>query len=154
MKGYEDLLKTVKAVQSSGIMEITEQAILDYQDMIGHSTEEQLDELSKGTYKEAFYRVYGAAAGVIEAIRYYRRHSPAILEDQERIADLESVRDNLLKHNKSMEKEVEDWKDRTEKCRKAWEDAEKEKIELAKRIDELEAKNQELKAKLYDLMTA
>lgn len=154
MKEYKDLLETLRNIQATGGMDVSNEAVCDYQDMIGHSCEEDLEELANGNYKEAFYRVYGVAYGTVEAIRFHCKHGKKIIELFDRIADLETLSNTQADRINSLEKINEEWIERTEKTRQAWEKAEKEKIELLKKIDELEAKNQELKAKLYDLITA
>ena len=40
MKQYEDLVKLVKRVQATGGMDTDEASVCDYQDMIGHSSDE------------------------------------------------------------------------------------------------------------------
>ena len=78
MKDYKDLVQTIKTIQSSHIMDCTEQAICDYQDMIGHSSIEQLEELANGAFIDTFYKVYGLAYGTGEAIKFYCQHSDKI----------------------------------------------------------------------------
>ena len=153
MKGYEELFETVKTVQATGMLKIDDQAVIDYQDMIGHSSEEQLEALANGMYKEAFYRVYGAAAGTVEAIRFHCKHGQKIKALFERIDELEAIIDDYRSANECLNKTVDDRNDRVKSLRDECEKAEKEKAEALETIKEQTDTIQELKAKLYDLIT-
>ncbi len=154
MTGYKELMELVKGVQASGLLKVDEASIVEYQDMIGHSTEEDLKELSNGMYKEAFYRVYGAAAGVVEAIRFYHKHGQKMIDMRGRIDDLEALVSQYKGINEDRDAKIEKWQEKAENMRQSWEKAEKEKAEAQARIAELEAEAQALKAKLYDMITA
>lgn len=154
MTGYKELMELVKEVQASGILKTDEASIVEYQDMIGHSTEEDLEELSNGMYKEAFYRVYGAAAGVIEAIRFYHKHGQKMIDMRDRLYMLETEDEKQREKIEKLQEIGSEWIEKTEKMRQAWEAEKAAKMEALARIAELEAEAQALKAKLYDMMTA
>lgn len=152
MKQYEDLVKLLNKVQATGGLDVDETSICEYQDMIGHSTQDQLRELANGSLKESFYRVYGHSYGTVEAIRFFTKNSDKLYdilgERDELKADLEDLKDEL-KAQKS--KTEENW-DKAQKMHEAWmnEKAEKEQAQ-----DDLKKAQEEiirLKARLFDLM--
>ena len=151
---YEDLKKTIAHIQASHVMNCTEEAIIEYQDMIGHSSEEELEDLANtDVYKETFYKVYGEAYGTVEAIRFYLKHSNKIKDLLEEKADLEADRDLYKKYR---EEAIEENKKSTEMLLKSYrenDNLKKQTSDAESRIKELEAENQALKAKLYDLIT-
>lgn len=154
MKEGKDLLPLLKKVQSTGGLDVSEQAVCDYQDMIGHSCEEDLEELANGEYKEAFYRVYGVAYGVVEAIRFHCKHGKKIIELFDRIADLENAERMYKDKISELADTSAEWIERTEKTRQAWENEKRAKEEALETIKKQQETIQELKAKLYDLITA
>ena len=149
MKEYKDLVELLKKVQSEPghTLATDEASICEYQDMIGHSSVEDLAELANGVYKETFYRIYGMAYGTIEAIRFHCQHGEKILDicrrNDELQADVEDLTDTLKKKQETAEKLQQGYQKALEDI-KAAED----------RATKLEAENIALKAKLYDLMTA
>lgn len=154
MKGYEDLVKLLNRVQSTGGLDVDMESVCEYQDMIGHSSIEQLEALANGTCKESFYRVYGAAYGVIEAIRFHCQHGEKITE--------------IIRKNDELNLDLEDLKEDIEKkdalifakdqhINELISDIDKKNAEIKKaaaRAEKAEQENILLKAKLYDLMTA
>lgn len=154
MKEYKDLCELLKKVQATGGMDCDQKSICDYQDMIGHSSEEQLADLANGIYKEAFYRVYGISYGTIEAIRFHCKHGEkiaAILEENDSLkCDYEALNIKYIDTDKK-------YHDAIGKAESARQDAlqKDSEIEALKReLEAIKANNTELKAKLYDLMTA
>lgn len=154
MKGYNDLVELIKKTQSTGGLFVDDNAVVEYQDMIGHSTEEQLAELANGVYKEAFYRVYGVAYGVIEAIRFHCKHGEKIIDiirrNDELQADVEDLTDTL----KKKDKQISEKQETAEKFRQGYEKALADIKAAQARAEKAEAENIALKAKLYDFMTA
>lgn len=153
MLGYEDLVKTLKEVQATGIMDTKTETVCNYQDMIGHSTVGQLRELATGQHKETFYRVYCQACGVIETLRFYFENSEAITAYREQIADQEAEIESLHGRLDTAE-EIRDHfiEEHGNACRE-WASA---SAEIKKRDAEIEALKREaieLKARLYDMMT-
>lgn len=152
MKEYKDLLELVKKVQATGGMDTDEKSVCDYQDMIGHSTDEQLRELANGDYKHAFYRIYGCAYGTIGAIQFFTKHSDkldqilrdrdeAICDRDEALEELEKIKDKIS--------------DNLLKVHKAVDAMEEEKAARIKAEKDLQAAQDEiirLKARLFDMM--
>lgn len=153
MKGYEDLVKLLKHMQATGGLETDEKSICEYQDMIGHSTIEQLKELANSEYRESFYRVYGYSYGTVETIRFYCKNSKKIEELYEQIdeaqADAEEAKDALKKE----QEKTKNFFELADENRQAWEEETKKNRELQTRIAEQDAEITKLKAKLYDMMT-
>ena len=146
MKDYKDLVQTIKTIQSSHIMDCTEQAICDYQDMIGHSSIEQLEELANGAFIDTFYKVYGLAYGTGEAIKFYCQHSDKI----------KSLKDDLEKTERESNRFQKMFNDIHEEHQKTVQTC----YETELKAHDLEVENTKLnkeiiklKAKLYDLMT-
>lgn len=147
MKGYEDLVKLLSRTQATGGLDVSVEAICEYQDMIAHSHDDQLEELANGNLKESFYRVYGYAYGTVEAIRFHCRHGRKILE--------------MIAENDDLKADVEDWKakvqkaqETTEKFRASWEDLTQKTAQQENEIRRQAAEIITLKAKLYDMMQA
>lgn len=154
MKEYKDLVELLKRVQATGGLDCDNESVCAYQDMIGHSSIEQLEELANGNYKEAFYRVYGLAYGTIEAIRFHCKHGEKIKELFVTIEDYKAEVERgsfLLEEEKK--KTLETAKERNE-LQRQYNEADRERTKLQEVKERLEAENQALKAKLYDLMTA
>lgn len=153
MKQYEDLVALLKKVQTTGGLDCDQASICDYQDMIGHSTQEQLKELSNGVYISTFYRVYGLAYGTTEAIKFYMQNSDKVynlmLDRDSLKCDLEEMTD---KYDHAM-LEVKKNFDTAARMRDEWEKEKTEKENVKKDLEKAQAEIIELKAKLYDLMT-
>lgn len=152
MKEYKDLVELLKKVQATGGLDCDTASVCEYQDMIGHSTDDQLRELSNGTYKSAFYRVYGLAYGTCEAINFYMNHSEKVynllLEKDQYKCDFENMQDRLDTAMTETKKNF----DTAQKMRDAWEAEKTEKENIKKELEKANEEIIRLKAKLYDLM--
>jgi predicted transcriptional regulator len=153
MKQSEDLVALLKKVQTTGGLDCDQASVCDYQDMIGHSTQEQLKDLSNDVYIRAFYRVYGLAYGTTEAIKFYMQNSDKVynilLERDGLKCDLEEMTD---KYDHAM-LEVKKNFDTAARMRDEWEKEKTEKENIKKDLEKAQAEIIELKAKLYDLIT-
>ena len=147
MKGFEELTALIKKVQATGIIDTSEKAIIEYQDMIGHSAIEQLQELSRGRYTETFYRVYGHAYGTIEAIKFYRDHSTWSYNLQAERADYKADRDDW-------ERKAHTAEETAKKYNELFHEENQKALALKKTAERQEKEIIVLKAKLYDLMQA
>lgn len=150
---YKNLEELLKEVQATRGLDTNIEFITHVQDLIGHSTIDELHDLS-WQYKETFYRVYDEAEGIEATMRFFAEHSKFSLNLQEQLADAEADRDKysyLLKMEKDAR--LQDCKERNQfqaeniKTTAAVNDLKHENEELKKELTEL-------KAKLYDLMTA
>ena len=148
MVGYKELMELVKKTQATpgNILDVSDAAICDMQDMIGHSTVQELRELSNNDqYKPTFYRIYGYAYGTVEAIRFFTKNSDKldqiIRERDEAICDRDDLTDDLNKVNEKV-KSIE--LENRELTRK---------LETTNAIIDSQAQEIiQLKARLYDLM--
>ena len=150
---YDNLEELLKEVQATRGLDTSIEFITHVQDLIGHSTIDELHDLS-WQYKETFYRVYDEAEGVEATMRFFAEHSKFSLNLQEQLADAEADRDkyqHLYKTEKESRdldlKELQELRGRHNKNLTEFTNKQKE-------VDELKKELTELKAKLYDLMTA
>lgn len=153
MKNYEDLVELLKKVQATGGLDCDQASVCNYQDMIGHSTADQLRELANGVYSGAFYRVYGISYGTLESIKFYMQNSDKVynilLERDGLKCDLEEEKEKTEKAKKEAAKNA----DLMCKARDEWEKEKTEKEKAQKELEKAQAEIIELKAKLYDLIT-
>lgn len=158
MKGYEDLVKLLKQTQATGGLDISTEAICEYQDMIAHSHDDQLEELANGNLKESFYRVYGYAYGTVEAIRFHCRHGRKIIEmiseNDSLKADVEDLRVEVQKARETAEKFRDSWEDVAQKAAQQENEFKRQAAEQENEIKRQAAEIITLKAKLYDMMQA
>lgn len=148
-ENLEELLKEVKARRS---LDTNIEFITHVQDLIGHSTYEELHELSQ-EYKETFYWVHDEAEGIEATLRFFVEHSKWSINIQEELADAEVERDKY-KHLFEM-KEAEN-KRIIQDLQNTRNDLGSQDIkahELKKENEALRKEIDSLKVKLYDLMT-
>lgn len=150
---YESLEELLKEVQATRGLDTNIEFITHVQDLIGHSTENQLYELSK-QYKETFYRVYDEAEGIESTLRFFASYSKFSEDLQTQLADAEADRDkyqHLYKTEKeSRELDLKELQELRGRHNKNLTELANKQIE----VDELKKELTTLKAKLYDLMTA
>ena len=144
MLGYNDLKKEIAKVVRTGSIETTEEKAIEYQDMIGHSNFEELQEAAND-HKGAFYKIYATAYGITETLKFFRQNDYQILQ--------------VLQERDTMEYERDNYKEQFE-TRKA------DCLKLMDKLDETENENQRLteenekmkdeiirlKARLFDYM--
>lgn len=154
MKQYKTLEELIAEISATGMIETTTEAAIHYQDLIGHSTTETLYNLANGSQNQEFYKVYGIAYGTIAAIKCYMEYSQKQIDlrsDLDEVkAKLELSRETLL----TLEKDYESMYETAEKHRQAWVKATEETKEAQKKIEAQAAEITQLKARLYDLITA
>lgn len=139
MKNYNDLLKELKSINSTGILRTDTESICDYQDMLANSTDSQLTELCNDSqYIESFYRLYGCAAGTVNAIKFHCQHS-------EKLMTLRDSEAYYREHAEATEQALKEAKEQAEELKQFRHDAE---VKLA----DMEHEIMVLKAKLYDMM--
>lgn len=146
MKDYSDLVKLIDKVNATKGIDTSIEAVCEYQDMIGHSTEEQLTELANDkNRRRSFYWVYSLAYRVEDLLNFFIKHDESIFNLKQAKDELEADKDEL-----------------TEKLRETKEDLSKTRNDLQlidikckqaeHEVIELKAEIIELKAKLYDLI--
>ena len=150
---YNNLEELLKEVQATRGLDTSIEFITHVQDLIGHSTVEELHELSR-QYKETFYRVYDEAEGIETTLRFFKYNSEWSEYLQTKLAEAEADRDKF-------EFMFDNMKATTDKITNDFQDLQKRHEtnldELAakqKEVDELKNELTNLKARLYDLMTA
>lgn len=152
MKKYNNLEEYLKEVKATGIINTDIEFIVHIQDLIGHSTYEELHNLSRN-YKVTFYRVFDEACGIEETLRFFAEHSNFSERLNQEAADAECERDkNKALLQISEEKNEQLTKD-LQNTRKELEDQDIKNGELRKENKALKEETTALKARLYDLIT-
>ena len=150
---YNNLEELLKEVQATRGLDTSIEFITHVQDLIGHSTVDELHDLS-WQYKETFYRVYDEAEGVESTMRFFAEHSKFSLGLQEQLADAEADRDKYQhlykKESESRDLDIKELQELRGKYNKNL----TELVNKQNEVDELKNELTALKAKLYDLMTA
>ncbi len=127
-------------------------AIVIYQDLIGHATVEENKELANDpALMETFYRIYGVAYGTTAAIKFYLNNSDTIAELK---ADLEYYKDKVEQFNTQLETErktAKCWRDKADELQEKLYKAEEDKEKTISSLETVRKETIELKAKLYDL---
>lgn len=147
MLGYNDLVALLKRVKATRGLDTDMESVCNYQDMIGHSTDEELSELSNGEYKSEFYWVYSTAHRIEDTLNFYMHHSDKIFELRVQCDDLKCTNEELSDELVKRKAELSDIS-----CK--YMQSEKENAELEKENAALNAEIIKLKARLYDLMEA
>lgn len=150
---YNNLEELLKEVQATRGLDTNIEFITHVQDLIGHSTIDELHDLS-WQYKETFYRVYDEAEGVEATMRFFAEHSRFSTNLQEQLAEAEADRD---KYHALWKVEKETAERHAESMQMDDKEIKKLKLKAAEdqaTIDKLQKELISLKAKLYDLMTA
>lgn len=150
---YNNLKELLKEVKATRGLDTNIEFIVHVQDLIGHSSIEDLHNLSQ-EYKETFYWIYDEAEGTEATLKFFAEHSKFSMNLQQQLADAEADRDkyNFL-YQEEQKKSLGYAKERNAQ------EAENiritaEKNDLRNENEALKAELIALKAKLYDLMTA
>lgn len=139
-------------VARTGMLDVSEEKVLEYQDMIGHASLEENKDLLNSTLMESFLRIYGVAYGTNAAIRYYLQNSEAQLDRERKINALTEDVETFRKKIMELEKENIDWRNLQEENVKIIGKLERERDEWEQNYHVLEDEVIRLKAKLYDLL--
>lgn len=161
MLGIKELKKEISEAVRTGIVSTAEAKAIEYQDMIGNSTFEELAELANaenGEARRTFYQIYSEAYGPIEAIKFYLNNSDnlskKIFEQCEAAAqEAETRTKNLLQpkideQKKTIGSQVNTIMTLTEKVARMQE----ENDELNEIIKKQQNEIINLKARLFDLL--
>lgn len=149
-KNLEELLKEVKATR---ILDTNIDFIVHVQDLIGHSTVEELHNMSRD-YKETFYRVYDEAEGIEATMRFFAENSKFSENLQEQLAEAEADRDKYRALWKVMKETAERHEESMKQDENEIKKLKLKATEDQATIDKLQNELTQLKAKMYDLMTA
>ena len=151
-KTIEELCKKV-ASNSGHLLPNDEDAVVMYQDLIGHATvEENRDLANDPALMETFYRIYGVAYGTVAAIKFYMQNSNSV---QAKRDDLKMYEDMADKYREKIAEQA----DIITGLNKMMAEAEMKEVRLNNEVSQLNAQLEtrdreimELKAKLYDAM--
>lgn len=153
MKKYNSLEELLREVQATRVLDTSLDFITHVQDLIGHSTTEELEALAF-EYKENFYRVYDEAQGIESTLRFFATFS----NFAENARDVEADRDKYIALYNSQKSEMEKLKDENIQLKSELENVQRKAEELEERVDNqketYEAEIKSLKSKLYDYITA
>lgn len=150
---YETLEELLKEVQATRSLDTSIEFITHVQDLIGHSTESQLYELSK-QYKTTFYWVYDEAEGIEATLRFFANYSKFSEDLQTQLADATADRDKFEFMFNNMKETTEKTADELQDLKTRHETTLNELTAKQKEVDDMKKQLIELKARLYDLMTA
>lgn len=149
MKTITDLCNEI--AMNKGTMKTDNEAILEYQDIIGHSSEDENEKVSNGVLAEIFYRVYGEAYGTVAAIKYYLSHSDKLCDIQYELGEAKALNE---KHKKRIEELEESYNTKVKQCCELETKLREAQQNLTVRERNLAGKDEEiikLKAILWDM---
>lgn len=139
-----------KEVARTGMLDISKEKVVEYQDLIGHTSVEENRELLNSTLMESYLRIYGVAYGTNAALRYYLNNSEAQLDRDRKISGLTKDIEGMCKKVSELEKENKELHDLNMENIQIIGKLERERDEWELRYHALEDDVIKLKAKLYD----
>ena len=146
MKNYNDLVKLIAKVNTSKGLDTSIEAVCDYQDMIAHSTDEQLTELANDdSTRFAFYWIYAAAYRTESLLTFYVKHDEKIYNLRLKAAELED-------DNAELNEQLNELRKQKKTVDELLESEITERKIAESKAAALEMENIKLKAKLYDLI--
>ena len=147
------ILDLCKEVARTGSLDTREEKLIEYQDIIGHSDTQTLDEVSNTPELiESFYRIYGAAYGTPAAIKLYIELSDRQVDQRMQIEDAKATLEKRDARIKELEAALQGIKQLAEENKTVMAEIEKEASRKDTIIRSTEDENIKLKAELYDLM--
>lgn len=152
--GKMKLRELTNEVARTGMLDVSEEKVLEYQDLIGHASVEENQSLLNSTLMESYLRIYGVAYGTNAALRYYLQNSDAQREKDVKIASLE-------RDIKARDKRIEELEDENTKYLQnisensnLYNKLERERGEWEQNYHVLQEEMIKLKARLYDMLEA
>lgn len=150
-KTIRELVNRV-ARESGHLLDLNDEAVVVYQDLIGHATEEENTELCNDpAVNETWYRIYGVAYGTTAAIKWYLNHSNKIADIQCDLEEYKAKAEKLEAELSEAKKAVEVQKANAETLNNQLYECKRDMEGTLKTIDIQEKEITRLKAKLYDL---
>lgn len=151
MFGYNELVELCKRVKATSGLDTSIDRVVEYQDMIGHSTESQLSELSNSDYKKEFYWIYSTAYRIEDTINFYVSHS-------EKLGEIFRENEQYKDDNGELKDEIKSLKEEINSLYVENKNLHDDNALLVadinnytSRIEALENEVMKLKAKIYDL---
>ena len=141
---YKHLVELCKRTKATKGLDTSIDRVVEYQDMIGHSTENELADLSNSEYKKEFYWIYSTAYRIEDTINFYVNHSEKIAAMVNENIDLKDD----LEEEKSKNVELSE---KYKTAKNNYDNAFHENAVLKTTIEMLKSDIINLKAKLYDL---
>ena len=143
----------VKRVARERRLDLNDEAIVQYQDLIGHATVEENQELANTPeLMETFYWIYGAAYGTVAAIKFY-------LNNSDKIADLQCEKEEYKAKAEKTAKELETARGSIKELEGQLKETKRDMDGTLKELDAYKGvvntqdrEIMKLKAKMYDLM--
>ena len=148
---YDNFKQLLDEVRATGGIDTNIEFVCHIQDLIGHSTFEDLEKLS-AEYKETFYRVYDVAMGTEATIRAWRDYSNYCRNLREKLEDYE---DEIWAYKADLENantKAKEWEKSATAYQADLKASEIEKKALSAELDKKDAEILKLKARLYDLI--
>lgn len=156
-------MKTLKEMNLQELVNITAathglntdiESITIMQDIIGHTSIDEVANIANGPHKETFYWIYGECYGTVEAIKYYLNNSEAL---ENRICD--RIDEAVSEERNKAEKKLQDSKDECLKMCDSRNEYRRKFAEASGKLDnaelkiaDMEAEIIKLKAMIFDLM--
>ena len=130
------------------------ESITIMQDIIGHTSIDEVANIANGPHKETFYWIYGECYGTVEAIKYYVNNSEAL---ENMICD--RIDEAVSEERNKAEKKLQDSKDECLKMCDSRNEYRRKFAEASGKLDnaelkiaDMEAEIIKLKAMIFDLM--
>ena len=158
-KTIRELVNRV-ARESGHLLDMNDDAVVVYQDLIGHATTEENQELANDpALNETFYRIYGVAYGTTASIKFYLNNSDKVAELQyqreeykaafeDKCKELETANERI----KAREKEVDKLCENIEELKGRLAETKRDMEGTLKVLNDKDRLIMALKAKLYDMM--
>lgn len=142
------------ASNSAHLLPNDEEAIVVYQDLIGHATEEENSNLAnEPALMETFYRIYGVAYGTVAAIKFYMDHSNRVYNLRAELDDYKEELEEVRTRLKNSEERAKFWEDKSNEYKEELKKKQHDIDETCMTVEMLRKESMELKAKLYDLQS-
>lgn len=136
------------------MLDVSEEKVVEYQDLIGHASVEENKELLNSTLMESYLRIYGVAYGTNAALRYYLNNSEAQLDRERKISALTKDIEGMCKKVADLEKENMNYYKLSEENIQVIGKLERERDEWEQNYHVLQEEMIKLKARLYDMLEA
>lgn len=141
------------ASNSAHLLPNDEEAIVVYQDLIGHATEVENSNLAnEPALMETFYRIYGVAYGTVAAIKFYMDHSDRVYNLRAELEDYKEELEEVRTRLKNSEERAKFWEDKSNEYKEELGKRQHTLDETCMTVEMLRKESMELKAKLYDML--
>ena len=144
-----------KSLSRTNFMDVSEEAIVEYQDLIGHASVEENRELANDpALMESFYRIYGVAYGTVAAIKFYMMNSEHVVQMKLENANLKNDLDESREMWDKATKSETFWRNKADEYKGKLAEAKRDMEGTEKSLLEKDAEIIALKARMYDMSEA